>query len=256
MPNWTFFGRILPERVPLRIEGPELTGEAKAAGVRYRAKVLIADGQFIVPVTIENGRTDIHTLRNLVENDVRFFTDLIGYLHGGSFDVDFVSAVGDDGSAVVFGITIPALVEARKEPGGEIANDLLQAVAESVPARMVLAGFREAIRSPVDTGFFCYRAIEAMMRSMKTSPKDSDKTSWDLLRTRLQVDRPVIDAIKAHADDPRHGNISTISDEERAKVFRLTDEIVRRYLTYLRRGKIELPSSEFPLFVLLDPKPQ
>jgi len=251
--RWTFFGRILLERIPLSVEGPELTGEA--LGVRYRSKVLIRYGQFIALVTIENGQTDIETLRNLLENDVRILTDLIGYLRGGSFDVDFVSAVSDDGSSVTFGITNPALLGARQGPLGEIDSDLLRSVALDTPARMVLANFREAVRSPVDTGFFCYRAIEAMMRSMKTSPKDSDKTSWDLLRTRLQVDRPVIDAIKAHADDARHGNISSISDDERGKVFRLSDEIVRRYLTYLRRGKTTLPSSEFPLFVLPDPKP-
>jgi hypothetical protein len=77
--KWTFFGRILPERVPLRIEGPEFIGVAKAAGIRYRAKVKIADGQFIVPVTIENGQTDIYTLRNMAENNIRCLTDLIGY---------------------------------------------------------------------------------------------------------------------------------------------------------------------------------
>lgn len=254
--KWTFFGRVLPERIPLRIEGPEFVGIARQAGIRFRSKVEIADGQFIVPVTIESGQIDVYSLRNLVENHIRYITDLIGYLHGGSFDVDIVSAVGDEGSAVVFGITVPVLEESRKGQPGEIAADLMQAVAESIPARMVLARFREAIRSPVDTGFFCYRAIETMMQSMKANPNDNDKTSWDLLRRQLQVDRGVIDAIKAYADDPRHGKVSSIRDDERAKVFRLTDEIVRRYLTYLRRGKSALPSSEFPRFELPDPKAQ
>ncbi|SRR5579871_809648 len=251
MSKWTFFGRILPERIPLRVEGPEWTSEA--FGLRYRTKVQIADGQFVVPATIESGQTDIHTLRNLVENDIRILTDLIGYLHGGSFDIDFVSAVADDGKAVIFGMTIPVLKETRKEPATEIAGDLLQSVAGDISARMVLADFREAIRTPVGTGFFCYRAIEAIMQSMKTNPKDDDKPAWALLRARLQIDRPVIDEIKAHADYPRHGKVSSISDDERANVFRLTDEIVRRYLTYLRRGKTELPRSEFPLFALSEP---
>jgi hypothetical protein len=30
-------------------------------------------------------------------------------------------------------------------------------------------------------------------------------------------------------------------------VSRITDEIIRRYLEYLKRGKTTLPSSEFPL---------
>jgi hypothetical protein len=260
MSRWTFFGRILPERIPLRMLGLEWVSEQEDFGIRYRSKANIADGQFVVVVTIESGQTDVHTLRNLVENDIRCVTDLVGYLHGGSFDVDLVSAVGDDGTGVIFGITIPALTETRKEPVGEIARDLLQFVSGDILARMVLADFREAIRTPVSTGFFCYRAVEAMMQSMKTNPKDKDKgadnRAWELLRRRLQIDRPVIDAIKAHAVDPRHGKVSAISDHERAIVFRLTDEIVRRYLTYLRGGKTELPISEFPRFALPEPKPQ
>jgi len=43
-----------------------------------------ADCRKLSLVTIENGQTDIETLRNLLENDVRILTDLIGYLHGGS----------------------------------------------------------------------------------------------------------------------------------------------------------------------------
>ena len=70
---------------------------------------------------------------------------------------------------------------------------------------------------------------------------------WDMLRSRLQLNRPVIDAIKGHADYPRHGKVSLIGDADRGKVFRLTDQIVKRYLAYLRGGKVPLVSSEFSL---------
>jgi len=69
-----------------------------------------------------------------------------------------------------------------------------------------------------------------MMQSMKAHPDDDDRPAWEALRSRLNLDRPVIDAIKVHADYPRHGKVSSISDADRAKVFRLTDQIVKRYL--------------------------
>jgi hypothetical protein len=161
-----------------------------------------------------------------------------------------ISATSDEGSAVIFGIKIPVLQDTRIKPTTEIEEDLLKAVSEEIAARLVLADFREAIRSPVGTGVFCYRAVEAMMQSMKTSQDDKDDgPAWAQLRTRLQVDRSAIDAIKKHADYPRHGKPQSISDADRGKVFRLTDQIVQRFLTYLRRGKIPLALPEFPLFV-------
>jgi hypothetical protein len=111
---------------------------------------------------------------------------------------------------------------------------------------MALADFREAMRNPVGTGFFCYRAIEAMMQSMKANQDEKDGPAWEALRKGLQVSRAALEMIKDHADYPRHGKIKSISDANRAMVFRLTDEIVGRYLAYSSGGKIPLLSSDFP----------
>ena len=248
MTRWTFFGRILPERIPLRISLPEFASKLVDSGVRYRTKIDIADGQFIVQATVENGDIDIYTLRNSIEHGVRLATDLAGYLHGCSFGVDIISAASEEGESVVFGINIPILADSRKEKTNEIEADLLKVIAESVPARMALADFREAMRNPVGTGFFCFRAIEAMMQSMKTNPDDDkhDARWWNEFMTRLRISRAAKDAIKAHADYPRHGKAKSVSDADRAMVFRLTDEIISRYLAYLRGGKVPLSSSKFP----------
>jgi hypothetical protein len=249
MTQWTFFGRVLPERIPLKVALPEWTSELTEFGLRYRVTVQIADGQFVVPVIIESGQIDVHTLRNLVENDIRIATDLIGYLIGGSFDVDIISATSDAGPSVVFGIKVPVLEEVRGTQTTSIESDLLNAVAQEIPARLVLADFREAIRNPAGTGFFSYRAVEAMMQSMKAHPDDKDGPAWEKLRDRLEIDRSFIDEIKKHAKYPRHGKVTSIDDADRAKVFRLTDQIVRRYLEFLRRRKTPLSASEFPLLV-------
>jgi hypothetical protein len=246
MTRWTFFGRVLPERIPLGITLPEWTSEVPQFGLRFRITIQIADGQFVVPVIIESGQIDVHTLRNLVENDIRIASDLIGYLIGGSFDIDMISATSDAGPSVIFGIKIPALHETRPERPPVIEADLLLAVARNIPARLVLADFREAIRNPVGTGFFCYRAVEAMMQSMKGDPDDKDGPAWAKLHDRLQIDKSFIDEIKKHGDYPRHGKVSLIDDADRATVFRLTDQIVRRYIEYLRREKTPLSASEFP----------
>jgi hypothetical protein len=85
---------------------------------------------------------------------------------------------------------------------------------------------------------------------MKATAADKDSLAWDALRRVLRIDRSAIDAIKAQADFPRHGKVSSISDADRANIFRLTDEIINRYLEYLHREKAPLSDAEFPLLVL------
>jgi hypothetical protein len=117
---------------------------------------------------------------------------------------------------------------------------------------LILQDFREAIQIARGTGFFCYRAIEAMMQSMKAADSENEGSlSWPRLREVLRIDRSAIDYVKEHADFPRHGRPSDVTDAQRAKIFTITDEIVRRYLQYLRRGKTTLPEAEFPLLTKL-----
>ena len=171
--------------------------------------------------------------------------DLIGYLNGSSFDVDVSTASSEDGQCCIFGRTIPAIQETRTLPQTTIEAELLAVVLQETAAHLVLANFRLAMGNPVDTGFFCYRAIEGMMQSMRPDPKDKDDRAWEALRQALQIERSAIDAVQAHGKDARHGRISAITDADRAKVFRLTDQIVRRYLIYLQRGKTPLPKRIF-----------
>jgi hypothetical protein len=250
MTRWTFFGRILPERIPLSMRMPEHRSEAAELALRYRATINIDKGQFIVPVVVESPKYEVLTLRNVVEGDIRTLTDLVGYRRGCSFDVDMISATCDDGRSVIFGNQIPVLQQSTARDAGPIEHELIAAIRTNVSAQIVLEDFREAMRSPVQTGFFCYRAIEAMMQSMKEREDEGDAPAWKTLRSRLNIDRSAIDAVKTHADDPRHGKASSITDSQRANVFRLTDELIRRYLIYLGNGKKTLPIDQFPTLLV------
>lgn len=172
-------------------------------------------------------------------------------------DVEIISAVSQETNEwSVFGIEVPVLASRRnKRDHGVVDARLVRVIGRSIPAQIVLADFREAMRTPVGTGFFCYRAIEAMMQSMKVAPQEKDASAWARLRETLSIDRTAIDAIKQHADLPRHGSPSVILDTDRAKVFVLADEIINRFLEYLIRGEKVLPSGEFPVLTGSTQKP-
>jgi hypothetical protein len=238
----------MPERIPLHWgDSLSFTSTLAEFGLRYRLVLQIAYGQFVASAVVETGPDDPYLLRNSISGDVAKVVDLAGYLYGMSFDVDVISAACNDGRVVVFGNAIPVLTEARRDGPKQLEGDLFSAVLADIPSHIVLADFREAMRNPVGTGFFCYRAIEAMMQSMKTDASDPDGPAWEILRNRLQIHRSAIEAIKSHADYPRHGRIASVTNDERVKIFRITDEIIRRYLEYLRVEKKPLADSEFPL---------
>jgi len=220
----------------------------KEFNVSFEFDIGIADAQVVATINITKGDADIYTLRNIVEANVRSFTDLVGYMDGLSFDVDLISAASSEtGRTIIFGINIPVLKERRQSQAiGALSGDLMAAVAQSLPAQAALAYFREAIRIPVDTGFFCYRAIEAIMQSMKTSDEEDEKYCWPRFRETLRIDRDAIMYVKSHSDLPRHGRPSAISDADRAKVFVITDEIIRRFLELLKTKRAVLPEAEFP----------
>lgn len=107
---------------------------------------------------------------------------LIGYLHAVRYDVDIISAVNlETGDRVVFGINIPVLTNRRKDakagdypPAGTLTGELLQTVTSETAAQIVLQEFREAMGFAIGTGFYCYRAIEAMMQSIRTSDTEKE----------------------------------------------------------------------------------
>jgi hypothetical protein len=253
MSRWVFFGRVLPERIPLRIGLPTPLGwssEVKEIGLKYNAEFRCADGQIVAHATVTEGETDVHTLRNLVEQSIRAYVDAIGYVEGLNYDLDFISAASlETGEGTIFGIKIPVIAEARDPKKlGTISSDLLIAVISEPAAQIALADFREAMRVPAGTGFFCYRAIEAIMQSIRSSDAESDNVVWDRTRATLRIDRSAIDFVKKFADPPRHGKPSAISDQERAQVFKITDEVIRRFLEFLLRGKKTLSEEEFPTY--------
>ncbi len=253
--TWTFFGKVRPERFPVSWKDT-LTGHLIQPdfGIEADFSTFIHVGQVIVTLTLTKGTTDIESLRNIAAECAHDLSDLVGYASGCFFDVEIISACcPETGAQHVFGVQIPALVQ-RDNPHrrAQIRGDLVIAVGENVSAKMVLRDFQLAMRDSIGTGFYCYRAIEAMMQSMKNDSIKTDKQAWETLNNALQLDRSASEKIKQHADFPRHGKPWSMTDQDRGEVFQITDEIVYRFLEYLRRNKGPLPSDAFSLFSVSD----
>ena len=117
MTTWTFFARVLPERIPLTWGGPtEGTAYFAPLDLSYRFKVAIHTSHAIVDITVDHENYDLPSLRNIAANHLRLVTDLVGYLKGCYFDIEVVAAVRKDTNDWhIFGIEIPVLA-ARRNP--------------------------------------------------------------------------------------------------------------------------------------------
>jgi hypothetical protein len=234
--NWTFHGRVLPDMPSLSFQLPSHRAE-NSLGFSYELSGAIHNSK-VIALVHQLGATDVLTLRNAVAGDIQSSVDLAGFFFGAGLDVDLISATADDGSWRFFDAFIPAL---QKTGTLEIPGDLIIAAGGDIPAQIALADFREAMRVPVQTGFFCYRAIEAVMQSFKNKPNDSDGRAWVTMRTDLRIDRAAIDRVKAHADWARHGRGGVVTDQNRLDLFQTTREVISRYLDYVLSGRHALP---------------
>lgn len=205
METYTFNGKILPERVNFTIsEEIPFTLEAIDANIKFDAIVSIRLSQ--VSVLVKTETEDLATLRNYVENLVRYIADSFGYLNGVGYDVSIDTVTTSKGQQIVWGVGIEELEKEKNKRPLNI-NQLLVAVQKSPHLRRALADLREAIISSQDTGFFCYRAIESVAQYFKTG-KDITKNDWEKMRTDLRIgDRKWIDEVKDAADLPRHGGV-------------------------------------------------
>jgi len=230
-------GRVLPERALLDISEVYLKVVASDDVPEGDLFIEVLRSQISVRFLASSEVRNIFTLRNIVEDAARMMVDVAGYSAGHGYDVDIVQLIRPNISdKYVFGIDVPALAGVC-ETSGITVDDIFSALGKTDGHyfRRALADAREAIKSPYDTGFFCYRAIESLKNCCATrggvSP-DKD-AAWELFRKTYSIQKQQIFDIKAFADPVRHGNYmkaKPMSDKDRADIFKNTWEIINKFI--------------------------
>lgn len=263
MPDYlyTFVGRVLPERTYVTIndgKSMEFSLEDQDWGLSCKVSISIAYAQVSAVVTSTTPIADLETLKNTISDLVAIVVDAFAYLEGRGYGVEIISLIMPDGTQRVFSIEILAL---QQDKGNRLLSlgDLIHKGMLNQPSdtseqafhrqslRYALADLRQAILSPKDTSFLCYRAIDGIMQGFKESQgtgKDEDK-AWGLLRSALQVDEtPLIDLAKK-ASTHRHGYHLTITGYQRVFAMMFAWRIVDRFALYIAGGFQPLSESAF-----------
>jgi hypothetical protein len=251
MDTYVFNGKVLPERAVVDVSAPMSFGvRAEEAGVALDAVVSIGVSQVAVMIKTEGKNVDLATLKNYVEDLVKAIVDIYGYLSGRGYDVTIDSVVHPDGRQTVFGVGIPELEKTQGERPLPFPV-VFQLTFKSQHLRRALGDLREAIRSSMDTSFFCYRAVEDIVQYFRKEEDGDDKgPGWERMRKSLRIDRSWINHLKGTADLQRHGLTPYTSGENRSTAMKHAWKVVDRFCLFIQGGSVPLREEEYPLLCM------
>ena len=232
--NYLFIGKVLPERAQLSFILPQIVLKKEENEISVDVSIIL--NQVSVKICSAN-EWDIFDLRNVVKTLLLNQLAALGFLKGYAYELDIARVLAADLNIdQVFGIEIPLLeLRGKSVELGSALPELLTK-ASGPDGRYINRCLNDLVLSMKhadDTAFYCYRAIESLklhsaIRANLQLAKDSDQ--WSQFRTVAKCDRETIEVVKAYADPIRHGGISDVTSEQRAKIFKTTWDVVAGYL--------------------------
>lgn len=238
MEPYLFYGKILPERAPISLSFG-LSFSHLTSSDTGKAEISIVLNQLSVTVHTEK-EWDIFDLRNVVMHIVQTNLAMVGYLKGYAYDLEITrvlnSALGID---YVFGIDIPIIAKPRESI--DLASELERLKAKTIGEKGIFLNrcFNDlvsAMKNADDTGFYCYRAVEALRHHCAAvhniSEKDK-KTQWEKFREVSKVDEQATRKLENSAQSIRHGGVSGVTNHDREDLFKTTWDIVSAYIAVI-----------------------
>lgn len=240
----TYWGRILPERMPLALSTPlSFSGDVRNAFGVAHLDARVTDSQFRVVVTCEDN-VDPLKFRSPVEQFMESLTDTLGYVRFRGHDLDLVG-VSWDGGMVVFQPHASPLASLVGDIEGD-PEKIWQLATQHEQLRMALANLREAMRMIHDTGFFTHRAIEAVCAHFCVTKDEDINRGKERMRKALNVSNAWIKKASRFGGNQRHGKVVGMTGEERQAAMEASWRVVDRFIRYLLNDQKLLDSTDFP----------
>jgi hypothetical protein len=222
-------GKVLPERAAVSV--PRLSykvssgADVPLSDLELEIQLSQIYARLICPSPLQN----IFTARNIVLDIARSTLDVVGFLGARAFDVEITHFIPADGSPpTTFDYSVPALNEVLSTC--ELTHDSLLRLSWTPNGWYIarsMGDFRLAMLSAMDTGFYCYRAIETLMHFHAASTANvldqKEAKQWEAFREHHGISKEDIFWIKKFADPIRHGNgasLDEITDGNRAEIFK------------------------------------
>ena len=133
----------------------------------------------------------------------------------------------------VYGIDIPCLV--KRNEGRDI--NILMSKVFSIQGEEIrflqrcFVDLQLAITHPIDTPFYCYRAIESLRHFCRIRYSlTTEKQQWQKLAELTKKSWDDTKSVKLFANDARHGDHKHFSSDQRAEFFVSTWDLVDAFI--------------------------
>jgi hypothetical protein len=249
--QYIFSARCRPEGTYVRFDVKNPPLRLKVAGVEGQeceVSLLLSGGIYLaIAATTRVAISDIGTFRNQIATVCKSIYDAATFLQGEAVGVEITSLIEvDTGRFWTFADSVPELAQsADKRPLPTEA--FVKLAILNVRLRSALGDLKEAITSPNDTGFYCYRAIETLMQDFKRTGETDSKKAWLRFREALRITQEWIKPLTDSSVSNRHGELKAVSGKERVFLMQLSWEITYRFASLRLRSVPSLPELEFPL---------
>ncbi len=194
----------------------------------------------------------ISDIKNKVQDAMQAFLDAYGFTEGLALSVIIQRAQYDNAQIYNFSEGLSQLKESISRYA--IDPKVLMTLAGQHPAiRFALCDLRNALCTPVDTGFFCRRALEHLLTEFGRVEDSNTRRSWEQLSLSLRVDNASLKQLQDRfASDRRHGRLTSILGSERIVVMDFSWQVVARCAVYLDQGRADLSGDEYDKLVISD----
>lgn len=235
MTTYLFEGLVHPERANISLQC-DFEFTHLTSGKNCQVKLSIRLNQIAVWIESES-EWDVFDLRNVVRAVVAHELEVVGFVLGYAYEVEIKRVLNPSLDVdAVFGIDIPCITERNKDV------DLVERLKEirnktygsnGVFLQRCFADLSQAMKNADDTGFYCYRAIEALRQhciAQFAIDAANKKKQWEKVREVSGCSEDILREIKTAADPTRHGEVVPITADQRKRLFLITWDVVDGYL--------------------------
>jgi len=180
---------------------------------------------------------DIFDLKNVAQHITQSHISIFGYLKGYAYSVEITRIINyERGVDYVFGVDIPCISKPRENIDFSRAWEKIKPNIAGENGIFLIRCFNDlssAMKYADDTGFYCYRAIEALRHHCAAinslSGKERD-LQWKKFREVSGVQERDIRELSNSAQAIRHGGIDPVTGRDREAIFISTWNIVDAYI--------------------------